>query len=160
VLKRFHEARDAFDRACTLEPKRIEAMLLRREADRAARRLADTVGVARPMTIDLPEHLIALRDPLAAGNVDAVIPRLEQLTDDPAAQLVLAECFAYAQRYEESLGAYQRAAELPALRARATFGRARALLFLERANDALAELAGFEGRQANELRAMIRERLG
>lgn len=160
VRKRFVEARDAFDRACTLEPKRIEAMLLRREADRCARRVADVVGVARPMTVDLPEHLMAMRDPLAAGRVDEVIPQLELLVDDGAAQLVLAECLAYAQRYEEALGVYVRAGELDAaLRTRSTIGRARALLFLERADEALAALAGFEGKDANELRAMIRERL-
>lgn len=160
VRKRFIEARDAFDRACTLEPKRIEAMLLRREADRCARRVADAVGTARPMTIDLPEHLMAMRDPLAAGRVDEVIPQLELLVDDGAAQLVLAECLAYAQRYDEALGVYGRAAELdPSLRARSTISRARALLFLERADEALAALTGFEGKDANELRAMIRERL-
>lgn len=160
LRKRFLEARDAFDRACTLDPRRIEAMLLRREADRSARRVANAVGVARPMTVDLPDHLMELRDPLAAGRVDEVIPTLELLADDPAAQLVLAECLAYAQRYDEAIVVYPRAIALdPALRARATINYARALIFLERAEEALAVLAGFEGKDAGELRAIIRERL-
>ena len=161
MRKRFVEARDAFDRACTLDPRRIEAMLLRREADRSVRRIANAVGVARPMTVDLPEHLMELRDPLAAGRVDEVIPKLELLVEDGAAQLVLAECLAYAQRYDEALVVYKRVIALdPVLRARATINYARALVFLERAEEAFAALAGFEGKDANELRAVIRDRLG
>jgi hypothetical protein len=154
-LKRFVEAREAFDRACTLEPKRVEAMLLRHEADRMVRRIAGVVGVARPMHLDLPEHLASLRDPLAAGRVDEVIPILEAMPDDDA-QLVLAECFAYVQRYEEALVTYRRVGR----RARATEGIVRALLFLDRAGEAEAELAFLDdSREANELRALVRERL-
>lgn len=161
MRKRFVEARDAFDRACTLDPSRVEAMLLRREADRSVRRLASAVGVARPMTVDLPEHLLDLRDPLAAGRVDEVIPNLELRVDDAAAQLVLAECLAYAARYDEAIVVYRRVIALdPSLRARATINYARALVFLERAEEAFAALAGFEGKEANELRAMLRERIG
>ena len=74
---------------------------------------------------------------------------------------MLAECLAYAARYDEAIVVYRRVIALdPALRARATINYARALVFLERAEEAFAALAGFEGKEANELRAMLRERLG
>ena len=76
-------------------------------------------------------------------------------------RLALAECLAYAQRYDEALVVYKRVIALdPVLRARATINYARALVFLERAEEAFAALAGFEGKDANELRAVIRDRLG
>jgi tetratricopeptide (TPR) repeat protein len=95
------------------------------------------------MTLDLPDHLAMLREPLAAGRMRDVIPVLEQAVydDDPVAKLLLADCLAFDQRYADAIAVYDRAAALaPAQRAKAVLGKVTALLALDRTADAIAEL--------------------
>ena len=72
-LNRLADARAAFDRACTIAPQLLEAMLLRREADRLLGGIRAEVGSALPMTLGLPAELAALREALAAGRDDALV---------------------------------------------------------------------------------------
>ena len=166
ALGRFVEARDAFDRASSLRPQMLEAMLLRREADRSVRRLTEEVGIPRPMTIDVPEHLAALRDALVSGRVHDVIPFLErsEYSEDAIAKLVHAECLAFDQRFEESLELYDRATALsPDQRPRAVAGKVRALLALDLVAEALAALDAAEDLvdvERVELRGLALYRLG
>jgi tetratricopeptide (TPR) repeat protein len=165
-LGRFEEARDAFDRACALKPDMVEAMLLRREADRAMGRVRKDVGTQPKIEIDLPEHLAGLRDALANGRVREAIAVLEgpEYESDAIAKLVQAECLAFDRRYEEALELFDRAASLSAdQRLKSVVGKVHALLSLERAAEALAELD-----RANdlvdvglvELRGLVLRRLG
>ncbi|HUJ57018.1 MAG TPA: hypothetical protein VLX92_00845 [Kofleriaceae bacterium] len=160
------DARDAFDRACTLQPQMLEALLLRREAERAARRVADRAGRAAPMSAEVPDHLAALRDALVGGRTQEVIAVLERAEyhDDAIAIMVRAECLAFEQRFEDALAAYDRAAALsPEQRGKALIGKVHALLALERAAEAIAELdrAGdLDDVALVELRGLALERLG
>jgi tetratricopeptide (TPR) repeat protein len=143
ALGRFVEARDAFDRACSLRPQMLEAMLLRREADRSVRRTADQAGTARPIRVEVPAHLQELRDALVSGRVQEAIPVLErpEYDHDAVAKLVHAACLAFAQRFEEAIAMYDRAAAIsPDQRVPALIGKVQALLSLDRAGEALAEL--------------------
>ena len=166
ALGRPLEARDAFDRACALQPRMLEAMLLRREADRALRRVGKQVGTAVAMTIDIPDHLAALREPLAAGRVQDAIAMLErpEYGHDAVATLVHAECLAFEQRHEEAIAQYERAAALaPEQRQKAVVGKVHALLSLDRAAEALAELDAARDLvdvELVELRGLALQRLG
>jgi len=68
ALGRLPDARAAFDRACTLQPKLLEAMLLRREVDRgsipadrpAASRVSPKIPRARCRRARMPERFRAL----------------------------------------------------------------------------------------------------
>lgn len=140
-LKRLLEARDAFDRACALRPEYLEAMLLRREADRSLRGLRAAVGTAAAMTLDVPAHLAELRSLLATGRVDDGILMLRRAAyeRDAAAQLALAELLSFDRRFDEALAVFERAAELGTEhRHAALLGQARTLLELDRAEQALA----------------------
>jgi tetratricopeptide (TPR) repeat protein len=151
-LGRLDDARAAFDRACTLEPKLLEAMLLRREVDRAILAARGAAGTAQPMRMALPPHLAELRDVLIAGRlVDAIqMLRRPEYDDDTVAQLLRAELLCSDGRAEEALEIYDRIA-IPAAR----LGRVRALITLDRAAEALAEVEPLIGvdDEALELRA-------
>jgi tetratricopeptide (TPR) repeat protein len=100
-----------------------------------------------------------------SGNVEAAIPVLEraEYADDAVAKLVHAECLAFAQRYEDAIEMYDRAATLaPARRAKAIAGKVHALLALERAAEAIAVLDTERDLDADlvELRALALHRLG
>jgi tetratricopeptide (TPR) repeat protein len=113
-LRRYHAARDAFDRACALRPEMVEAIVLRGEAHRAVARLADELGTQPPQAMDLPVHLGELRDAIAGGRVAEAIAVLEgaEYAADGEAALVLARCLAFAGRYDDALAAYERAVTL------------------------------------------------
>lgn len=166
ALGRVVDARDAFDRACVLKPQLLEAMLLRREADRFCRGISRHVGSAKPMELDLPEQLTTIRDALAAGRINEVIAVLERtdLADDGLARLIHAQCLAFEKRFDEAIAMFDRAAALlPAQRDKALFGKARALLALERAAEALAaldELGDTNHVDVVELRGDVLQRLG
>lgn len=95
------------------------------------------------MNVEVPAHLRELRDALVAGRVQEAIPVLErpEYDDDAVAKLVHAACLAFAQRFEEAIAMYDRAAAIsPDQRVPALIGKAQALLSLDRAVEALAEL--------------------
>jgi tetratricopeptide (TPR) repeat protein len=139
-LARYVDAHEALDRACTLRPAFLPAMLLRREADRAARRLRDEVGRQPALVLELPPQLASLRDALAAGRIDEAIAALErpEHAADPDAALALAQCLAFVRRFADALVAFDRTlAAAPGHRS-AAVGRAHALLALSRSTEALA----------------------
>ena len=165
-LGRPAEARDAFDRAVALSPTMLEALLLGNQAARIATRTRHTVGSPATVDIEVPEHLAALRDALVGGRTHQVIPILEreEYAADGAAQLVLAECLVFDRRFEDALVRYDRAASLSSdLLAKVLIGKVYALVALERAVEALAELdaASSSGDlDSAELRATALRRLG
>lgn len=135
------EARAPFDRACLLNPALIEAMLLRREADRTIKKLRASVGVAAAMTLDIPDHLAELRDPLCAGRLQDGMQLLQrpEHAGDAAAQLLLGSLLSFDARFDDALAAFDRAARLGADHVHAALlGKARTLLELDRAAAALA----------------------
>jgi tetratricopeptide (TPR) repeat protein len=170
ALGRFEEAREAFERACLLDPRMVEAMLLRREADRAMRRVRETVGTQPEIDLELPEHLSELRDAFAAGRIEGMLRVIErpEYDNDAVAKLLHAQCLAFEKRYADAVLMFDRVAQLstehePA----AILGKAQALLALNRADEALAlfdracaaapsDLEAIEGR-ALALRKLGRE---
>ncbi len=157
------DAREAFDRALALRPAMLEAMVLRREADRAARAVRAEVGEQPPFELDLPEHLAQLRDPLAHGRIAEAIAQLAdaRYTGDGAAALVHGHCLAFVRDFDGALAQFERALELGQGRA-ATLGKAHALLGLGRATDALAlfEASDEDDLEALEGRALALAALG
>lgn len=151
LLARFAEARDAFERACVLAPELAEALLMRREADRAMKRVRDEVGVQPPLELALPEHLAHLHEPLAAGRIDDAIADLAPRIDDGAAQLALARCLAFVRRFDEALAALDRAAQHDDHQRAALLEKAHVLLALDRAGEALMLFERWPGdREAGE----------
>jgi tetratricopeptide (TPR) repeat protein len=139
-LGRLQEAREAFERACTLKPDMLEAMLLRREADRAIRKLQSTVGTQPQLEVPLPEHLSELRSILASGRIADLTAALTQpqYDNDAAAKLVHGRCLAFEQRHDEAVAMFDRALHLsPDVQRDAVFGKAHSLLALDRPADAL-----------------------
>jgi tetratricopeptide (TPR) repeat protein len=156
-LSRFLEARDAFARACQLRPSMLEAMLLRREADRIAARLRAHVGIQPVLELDLPEHLAVLRDPLARGRVDEMIAILAraEYDGDAAAKLVHAQCLAFARRFGDALAVFDLVSALaPAHEREVALGKAHALLALDRPEEALALLDPLVARAPDDLDAI------
>jgi tetratricopeptide (TPR) repeat protein len=141
ALGRIEEARAAFDRACTLDPRMLEAMLLRREADRVMRRVRETVGTQPEIALDLPKHLSELRDAFAANRIADVLQVLgrPEYADDPVATLLRAQCLACEKRFDEAVTMFDRAATLSTEHERAAMiGKGHALLALDRVDEALA----------------------
>ena len=134
ALGRFAEARASFDRACVLRPTMLEAMLLRREADRALGGVRDAVGEQPPM-IDLPEHLASLR----GAPIQAVIAALQRAEHaaDPIAQLILGRCLLLEGRFDGALRCFEIAVDCADHRLEALVGKAAALLALDRAAESL-----------------------
>jgi len=140
-LGRMPEARAEFDRACALEPKLVEAMLLRRDLDRASSGLRTAVGVQKSVQLEIAPHLAELRDVLVGGEPRKAIEVLEQpaYERDPAALLLLAGFLSFDGRHEEALRTSERVIEMdPAQRYAALLIKGDALLALDRAADALA----------------------
>jgi tetratricopeptide (TPR) repeat protein len=167
-LHRYVEAREAFDRACALRPTMLEAMLLRREADRLAKLVREDVGEQPALVLDLPEHLAELRELVTNGEIAKLIlvldePRFEA---DAAAKLVQARCLVFERRLGEAIARFDRVLEVGPEHARAALlGKAHALLVLHQALDALSlferVLAQYPGDvEALEGRALALRRLG
>ncbi|MBL0216229.1 MAG: hypothetical protein IPQ07_20385 [Myxococcales bacterium] len=163
-LRRLPEAYAAFDRATVLDPHMLEAMLLRREVDRMARRARLAVGAQTQAVPDLP---VALREALLGGRPQEALELLEgpAYAADVLAQLIRAELLADARRFEDALAVFQRFTHDPAQRAVALIGVARMLLELERAEAALVavdHLAGVSPGELEvlELKARALEQLG
>ncbi len=104
-LRRLVEARDAFERACVLSPKLVEAMWLRAAVDKSLARLRVTVGTPVPMASDLPPG--ELREALISGRLEDGI-RLLRDDATSAAQLRLGDLLLYAGRFEEAIGVFER----------------------------------------------------
>ncbi len=144
ALARLHEARDAFDLACSLPPVLIEAMLLRREVDRCLVVGQRAVGSQGPIAFDIPASVAELRDVLIGGRTSDAIAALSKphLADDPDAQLVLARMLAFDRQIERAAETYDRVAAMPEPhRHRALVGKA--TLLLDR-DDLESALVGFE----------------
>ncbi len=157
ALGRFGDARDAFDRACTLEPTLLAAMLLRREADRAATHVRDVVGTQPALELAIPEHLSQIHDALVAGRIAVVIRILArpEHDTDPIAKLLQARCLAFERRFDDAIPIFERAAELsPEHAHEAELGKAHALLALGRADDALALFERALSRAPGDLEAI------
>ena len=153
------EARDAFARASELDPKLLEAQLLFRETDRAVNRLRATVGTPNAMALDVPEHLAAIREPIAAGRIAEAIRMLRDREHDAVAQRLLGELLAFDGRHGDALAAFEASlalADTPA----AQLGRARSLLELDRADEALAIFVQFDTPDALDGRARALQLLG
>jgi len=150
ALGRIADARAAFDRACTLDARLLEAMLLRREMDRAMK----DAGTANRVVLKLPEHLAELRDILVAGRIVDAIQLLRRATydDDRTAQLLLAELLVTDERHDDALAIFERLGD--------SLGKARTLLALARPAEALVALEGCDADDALELRSRILLALG
>jgi len=156
MLARYHDARAAFDRAHSLDPKMLEAIMMQREADRSIARVRDEVGSQPEIKLDLPLQLAHLADLLAAGRIADVLQILEspKHVADPESNLVRARCLAFAKRFDDAISAFDRVIEQSPDRANvATLGKAYALLDANRAADALRlfdtmtfDAAALEGR--------------
>lgn len=115
ALSRLDEARDAFDRACTLDPTLLEAMMLRREVDRTLSTERKRVGSQGPIEVELPASLDQLRNVLLAGDTEHVIATLgdPRYADDPDAQLLLARMLVLERELDRAAAIYDRLALLP-----------------------------------------------
>lgn len=136
-LRRLSEAREELDHACALEPQLLVAMLLRREVDRLTKHVRGVVGTASAQTVDLPAHLIELREVLIAGRTSEAIAILSraEYDSDVDAQLLLGQLQTYAGRHEAALMTYERIAG--DRDGDAAVGAGGALLALQRFADAL-----------------------
>jgi tetratricopeptide (TPR) repeat protein len=158
-LGRSVEALDAFERASTLDPKLLEAQLLFRETDRAVKRLRATVGTPNAMVLDVPDHLAPLRELVAAGRITDAIRMLRDRETDAVAQRLRGELLAFEARHGDALDAFETSIALADTRA-AQLGRARSLLELDRADEALAIFMRFDDPEALEGRARALQQLG
>jgi len=140
ALGRLPDARAAFDRACTLRPKQLEAMLLRREVDRVMAATQASAGIANPMSSSLPDHLADLRDVLVSGRIVDAIQMLKRPTydDDTVAQLLLADLLCRDDRPEDAL-----AVLAPITADEAYDLRAKALLALGRTDEAEVQMSTY-----------------
>jgi tetratricopeptide (TPR) repeat protein len=139
ALGRMVDARDAFARATVLDPKLIEAQLLRREVERVTGNVRQTVGTQHAPSFDIPEQLADLRDVLISGDTNAAITALrdDRYARDADAQLLLARLLAFDKRLDEAIVVYDQLAAT-SHRSAALVGKANALLELGRAGDALS----------------------
>lgn len=139
ALGLLHDAREAFDRACTLDPSMLEAMLLRREMDRAISKGRRSVGSQGAIEVDLPPTLVELRDVLLSGNAQQAIAALcdPRYADEPDAQLMVARLFVLDRAFDRALAIYERLASGPHRHA-ALLGKAAVLLERGSAESALA----------------------
>ena len=168
ALGQHADARASFDRACALRPELLEAMYLRREADRMQRAVRDTVGEQPALGLDVPPHLAHVRDALLAGRVIDALAILARPVhhDDPLAQLLRAAILADQQRLTEALVIYERPGGLfDDHREPVLLGKARVLAALDDPEAALrlldracAEDPG--SRAAAEARAAVLIQLG
>jgi tetratricopeptide (TPR) repeat protein len=100
-LRRFVEAREAFDRACTLGPHLVQALWLRRAVDRTLGRIRNTTGTPLTMAADVPPG--ELRDALIAGRTDDAIAMLER--EPPS--LRLGDLYWYVGRFDDALRVFE-----------------------------------------------------
>lgn len=150
ALGKLPEARASLDRACALAPRHLAAMVLRTSVLRRAKRLQDDVGIDLRKGLPVPDHLGEVEPVLAAGRIQEAIAMLRDATDLDALRL-LASCHEYRGDYASALAVFERLDD--------RLGRARALIALDRADEALALLDGEEP-DVIDARADALERLG
>jgi tetratricopeptide (TPR) repeat protein len=154
-LARLEDARDAFDLALVLRPTMIEAMLLRREADRTLAKLGKSVG-QQQTTVVVPESLEPLRDILLGGRIKDVIHALSSpgYATDPQAQLMLARFHTFDRSYGRATALYDRVLESsPQHRHTALVGKATVLLEQGQHESALAMFDALLAEDARDLEA-------
>jgi tetratricopeptide (TPR) repeat protein len=136
-LKRYPEARDAFDVALKHDPKLVEAMLLRRQVDIAMKNVRARVGAPAVMQLDVPDDLPELRAAMIGGKLDDALAILAnpELATHTTAQLYRGQILFFLECYEDAL-----AALAPLTSGEARYARARVLTALDRYEAALAEL--------------------
>ena len=166
ALGRLGDARASFDRAATLRPSLVEAMLLRRQVDRAISAGNKTVGSQKTPTFDVPESLSQLRELLLAGGVADAIAALSELADNPDAQLLLSRLLVFDGQLARSLEVCDRATRFPDPHGkRAVVGKACVLVEMGEHAPALALLDSLCSTDpadvdAAEARARALEKLG
>jgi len=168
ALKRFVEARDSFDRALSVDPRMVPAMLLRREADRQLTEIRDSTGVQRAIEIPIPAHLPELKPLFAASKIEDAISLLTspRYADDTVALLLLASCLDFAHRCSEAADLYAKiAARSAEHRHAALLGRASMLAELGDPDGALDVLDALRTERPDDLdiiegRAWVLDRLG
>lgn len=136
---RMPEARDAFERATSLDPKLLEAQLMRREVERVTGNVRRSVGSQHAPTIEIPPQLAELRDILVSGNTGAAISALRdpRFAHDADAKLLLARFLAFDERWSDAIALYDEL-EATSHRTAALVGKATALLAQGRPGDALS----------------------
>jgi len=135
ALRRLADARARLDHACHLDPTLVEAMLIRREVDRAIAKVRGEVGEPLPQP-ELPAHLPEVKVAMAAGNVDKAIELLASADPgDLDARLFLAHLLVGRGRLDDALVAY-RAAAAGERQHVARIGMARVLAELGRVEEA------------------------
>jgi tetratricopeptide (TPR) repeat protein len=167
-LERLVEARASFERACVLRPDLLEAILLRREVDRALGNIREVVGTPVELVIDVPQHLREIGLLLASGETRRAIEVLERPEHeaDAAAQLLLAGALEIERRFDEALAIYERVTGFDEMhRHAALVGKASALLELDRCVEALRLLDRLRAERPTdaatiETRARVLARLG
>jgi tetratricopeptide (TPR) repeat protein len=134
-LHRLVEAHAALVRAEQLDPKLAEAMLVRREVDRALANVRAVVGTAAAIPLHIPEHLTEVRAAMARGAVDEAAAWLEGHDLDDSARLLLGHLLVGQQRFADAVTAFDRVSG--DLAHDAALGKARALSGLGRGEEAL-----------------------
>ena len=115
ALGRLIDARSAFEHASQKNPKLLEAMLLRRETDRAIAAGRSAAGSQGLMTFDIPESLAELRDTLLSGRTEDAIAALMEprFSENGDAQLLLGRFLVTDGQIERALEIYDRIALMP-----------------------------------------------
>ncbi len=153
-LGRLVEARDALDRAQVIEPKLVDAMLLRREVDRALGKVKAVVGSALPQQLAIPEHLPEVRAAMARGSIPDAVSWLEShQIGDGAARLLLGNLLIGQERFVDAVRAFEQVAG--ALVTDANVGKARALAALGRGEEALRLLDRVVAEDPESTEAMV-----
>ncbi len=135
-LGRLLEAREVLERAQVLDPQLLDAMLLRREVDRALGKVRAVVGSAFPQQLAIPEHLPEVKAAMARGSIPDAVSWLEgHEIGDGEARLLLGQLLIGQERYLDAVRAFERVGGEQAHVAHV--GKARALAAMGRGEEAL-----------------------
>lgn len=153
-LGRLVEARDALDRAQVIEPTLLDAMLLRREVDKAITKVRAVVGSAVPQQLAIPEYLPEVRAAMARGSVPDAVSWLEgHEIGDGVARLLLGNLLVGQERFADALRAFERVGGEHVRDA--LLGKARALAASGRGEEALRLLDRIVAEDPDSTEAMV-----